>query len=66
MYTGAAQADVTTAAVNIIIMSHTTYLLYSLMCITLMVASHLFLVNIHEPGMVKMIDCIFVLHDCSS
>ena len=27
MYTGAAQADVTTAAVNVIIMSHTTHFL---------------------------------------
>jgi len=46
MYTGAAHADNTTGAVNVIIMSHTTH------SFALMVASHLFLVNIHEPGTV--------------
>ena len=31
MYTGAAQADVTTAAVNVIIMAHTTHFLKYMM-----------------------------------
>ena len=51
MYIGVTQADVTTVAVNVIIMSH-TFQVYTLMCNTIMVASHLFPVNIHEPGMV--------------
>ena len=46
MYTRVAQADVTTVAVNVIIMSNTT--LYNLVLITLMVVSHLFLVNMHK------------------
>jgi len=55
MHTGEAQADVTTAAVNVIKMSHTTHFLkylYTLMYITLLVASPIFLVNIHKPGTV--------------
>ena len=52
MYTGEAQADITTATLNIMIMSYTIHFLkyvYTLKCITLMLASHLFLVNIHKP-----------------
>ena len=48
MQSGATQADVTTAAVNVIVISRTTQFLKY----TLMVASHLFLVNIHEPSTV--------------
>jgi len=44
MYTGAAHADVINAAVNVIMMSYTTYFY------ALMVVSHLFLLNIQEPG----------------
>jgi len=54
-YTGAAQADITTAAVNVIVMSRTThYLKYSHPDVhnTLIAASHLFLVNINEPSTV--------------
>ena len=64
MYTGAAQADVKTEAVNVNNVTYYAFLrVYTLMCITLMVAPRLFLVNIHIPGTVLIIGCIFVSHD---
>ena len=51
MYTGAAQVNVITATENVIIITYYSFLkVYTLIYITLIVASHLFLVNINKPG----------------
>jgi len=54
MYTGAAQDDVTTAMVNEFNVEYYAFLtVYTLICGTLIMAPHLFMVNFHEPSTVK-------------